>query len=153
MRSLRAREPGAAYHIAKRDRPVLVDSNVWLDVATEDPDWFDWSAGRLARAADREGVAMNAIVYAEVSVKYPTIEELDGFLAPLGVARLELPWEAGFVAGKVFARYRRRGGGKRSPLPDFYIGAHAAVSGLALLTRDPGRYRQYFPRLSIIAPE
>ncbi|MGA8054394.1 MAG: type II toxin-antitoxin system VapC family toxin [Burkholderiales bacterium] len=132
---------------------MLVDSNVWLDVATEDPDWFEWSASRLAKAADREGVAMNAIVYAEVSVKYPTIEELDGFLAPLSVARLELPWEAGFVAGKVFDRYRKRGGDKRSPLPDFYIGAHAAVSGLTLLTRDPRRYREYFPRLRVIAPE
>ncbi len=85
-------------------------------------------------------------------MKYPTIEELDGFLDPLGVARLALPWDAGFLAGKVFERYRRRGGAKPSPLPDFYIGAHAAVAGLPLLTRDPARYREYFPRLTLIAP-
>ncbi|MBI5908360.1 MAG: type II toxin-antitoxin system VapC family toxin [Betaproteobacteria bacterium] len=132
--------------------PVLVDTNVLLDVATEDPLWFDWSASRLSQAANRDGLAINPIVYAELSVHYDTLEALDTALSGHPFARLALPWDAAFVAGKAYRRYRSRGGSKRSPLPDFYIGAHAAVAGLVLLTRDAKRYRDYFPRLKLIAP-
>lgn len=133
--------------------PVLVDSNVLLDVLTEDPRWFDGSAGQLARAADQRELAINPIIYSEVSVGFERIEELEAALPSRSFRRLPLPWEAGFLAGKVFLSYRRRGGRRRSPLPDFYIGAHAAVSGLALLTRDAPRYRNYFPRLELLGPE
>jgi len=132
--------------------PVLVDTNVLLDIATEDPLWFDWSSSRLSQAANRDGLALNPLVYAELSVHYDSIEALEAGISGYPFARLALPWEAAFVAGKAYRRYRRRGGSKRSPLPDFYIGAHAAVSGLALLTRDAKRYREYFPKLRIIAP-
>lgn len=129
--------------------PVLVDTNVLLDIATEDPEWFDWSVARLAQAANRDGLAINPIVYAELSVHY---ESLEAALSGHPFARLALPWDAAFVAGKAYRRYRGRGGAKRSPLPDFYIGAHAALAGLALLTRDAKRYRDYFPRLKLISP-
>jgi predicted nucleic acid-binding protein len=132
--------------------PVLVDTNVLLDIATEDPVWFHWSASRLSQAANRDGLAINPIVYAELSVHYDTLEALEAALSGHPFARLALPWDAAFVAGKAYRRYRSRGGAKRSPLPDFYIGAHAAVAGLALLTRDEKRYREYFPRLRLIAP-
>ena len=131
---------------------VLVDSNVILDVITEDASWGRWSEDSLARAADDGVVAINPIIYAEVSVRFETIEEMESTLPPSRFARLPLPWEAAFLAGKCFRKYRRLGGQRHSPLPDFYIGAHAAVSNLALLTRDPGRYRTYFPRLRLIAP-
>jgi predicted nucleic acid-binding protein len=131
---------------------VLVDSNVLLDVFTEDPTWFDWSSAALARCIDGPGVAINAIIYAEVSVRFARIEELEEALRPAQPDRLALPWEAAFLAGKCFVKYRRRGGARRSPLPDFYIGAHAAVAGMTLLTRDPKRYQTYFPRLSLDAP-
>ena len=133
--------------------PVLVDTNVLLDVATEDPLWFDWSASRLSKAANRDGLAINPIVYAELSVHYETLEALETALSGHPFARLALPWEAAFVAGKAYRRYRSRGGAKRSPLPDFYIGAHAAVAGLVLLTRDAKRYRDYFPKLKLVAPD
>ncbi len=133
--------------------PVLVDSNVLLDVLTEDPRWFDGSAGQLARAADQRELAINPIIYAEISVGFERIEELEAALPSRFFRRLPLPWEAGFLAGKVFLSYRRKGGRRRSPLPDFYIGAHAAVSGLALLTRDAARYRTYFPKLELLGPE
>lgn len=133
--------------------PVLVDTNVLIDVATEDPQWFDWSASRLRLAANRDRLAINPLVYAELSVHYDTLEALEAALSGHPFARLALPWEAAFVAGKAYRRYRSRGGSKRSPLPDFYIGAHAAVAGLALLTRDAKRYREYFPGLRLIAPD
>ena len=132
--------------------PVLVDTNVLLDVATEDPVWADWSASRLSQAANRGGLAINPIVYAELSVHYETIEGLETALAGHPFARLALPWDAAFMAGKAYRRYRSRGGAKRSPLPDFYIGAHAALAGIALLTRHAGRYREYFPKLKLITP-
>ncbi len=131
---------------------VLVDSNVLLDVLTEDPKWLTWSAEALARCADRAGLAINPIVYAEVSIGFDRIEDLDSALPAAVFVRSPLPWEAAFLAGKCFQTYRRRGGERRSPLPDFYIGAHAAVAGLTLLTRDPARYRTYFPKLELIAP-
>ena len=131
---------------------VLVDSNVLLDVMTESEEWFDWSAGALARCADQGELAVNPIVYAEVSVRFARVEELEDALPPSQFLRLPLPWEAAFLAGKCFLAYRRRGGARRSPLPDVYIGAHAAVSGLTLLTRDARRYRTFFPNLDLIAP-
>ena len=131
---------------------VLVDTNVLIDVATEDPRWSDWSGTRLGEAAARGRLALNPVVYAEFPVAYPTIEEVEHALSGLGIHRLPIPYEAAFLAGKVFRRYRERGGTRSAPLPDFFIGAHAAVSGLTLLTRDPRRYREYFPRLRMIAP-
>lgn len=131
---------------------VLVDSNVLLDVLTEDPEWFEWSSVQLAECADSHVLSINPIIYAEVSVGFGTIEELEEVLAPELFARLPLPWEAAFLAGKCFLEYRQRRGARRSPLPDFYIGAHAAVAGLTLLTRDATRYRTYFPTLQLISP-
>lgn len=131
---------------------VLVDSNVLLDVMTEDPTWFAWSSAALARAAETEILIINPLVYAEVSVRFERIEELDAALPPELFRRDGLPWQAGFLAGKCFRTYRRRGGVRRSPLPDFYVGAHAAIRGHALLTRDGSRYRTYFPTLELIAP-
>jgi len=132
---------------------VLVDSNVILDVLGEDPRWFSWSSEALARAADDAHVAINPIIYAEISVGFPRIEDLDDALPPSLFHRLSLPYEAGFLAGKCFVKYRKRGGERRSPLPDFYIGAHAAISAIPLLTRDAARYRGYFPKLELIAPD
>ena len=130
---------------------VLVDSNVLLDLFTDDPRWAPWSEARLAEAFDAGRVVINPIVYAEISVAFDRIETLDAAL-PDELDREDLPWEAAFLAGKCFVEYRRRGGAKRSPLPDFYIGAHAAVTGRALLTRDAGRYRSLLPRLALITP-
>ena len=131
---------------------TLVDSNVLLDVLTEDVRWFAWSSEALARRAGESALVVNPIIYAEVSIGFARIEELDEALNTAGFERRPLPWEAAFLAGKCFQRYRRRGGARTSTLPDFYIGAHAAVSGLALLTRDAARYRTYFPRLEVISP-
>jgi predicted nucleic acid-binding protein len=131
---------------------TLVDSNVILDVVTEDPEWLDWSASALARQADEGPLVVNPIVYAEVAARFERIEDLEAALPPEYYERRELPWEAAFLAGRSFVEYRRRGGQRRLPLPDFYIGAHAAVSGLTLLTRDARRYRTYFRKLRLIAP-
>lgn len=131
---------------------VLVDTNVLIDIFTHDDDWFDWSYDALAAARSSHGVGINPIVYAELSVHFELIEQLDAAVPQQELARLALPWEAAFLAGKAFLAYRRAGGARRSPLPDFYIGAHAAVAGLRLLTRDATRYRTYFPRLELIAP-
>jgi predicted nucleic acid-binding protein len=131
---------------------VLVDSNILLDVATDDPAWGEWSAAELARLGDEAILVINPIVYAEVSIGFPSIEELEAALPVQLYRREEIPYEAAFLAGKTFLRYRKQGGERRSPLPDFFIGAHAAVAGHRLLTRDPARYRMYFPRLGLIAP-
>jgi predicted nucleic acid-binding protein len=136
----------------KACRGVLVDSNVLLDVISSDPVWSAWSAGALAEAAEYATLVINPIVYAEVSITYSTIEALDAALPPALYQREPLPWEAGFLAGKCFLRYRRLGGARRSPLPDFYIGAHAAIRRLALLTRDAARYGTYFPTVPVLAP-
>ena len=131
---------------------TLVDSNVLLDVLTDDEKWAGRSGAALARAADAGRLAINPIIYTEISVGFSTVEELDAALPAGDFERRPLPWAAGFLAGKCFVRYRRGGGGRRSPLPDFYIGAHAAVEGLTLLTRDPRRYRTYLPRLALVTP-
>ncbi|WIY82731.1 type II toxin-antitoxin system VapC family toxin [Propionimicrobium sp. PCR01-08-3] len=131
---------------------TLVDSNVLLDIFTEDPDWSAWSGAALRDAANRGLVCINQIIYAEVSVGFDTIEELEDALPASYFAREALPWPAGFLAGKAFLKYRRLGGTRTSLLPDFYIGAHAAVTGYRLLTRDHGRYSTYFPTVRLIAP-
>ena len=133
--------------------PVLVDSNVFLDIFTEDPKWFSWSSRTLAECAEKDLLIINPIIYAEVSIRFERIEELEEALPPEFFIREELPWEAAFLAGKCFLLYKRRKGKKTSPLPDFYIGAHAAVCGYTLLTRDARRYRSYFPKLRLITPE
>ena len=130
---------------------VLVDSSVLLDVIGEDDDWLDWSAWMLEEAGTGGRLIINPIIYAEISVRVDTMEELDEELEEF-VTRRSLPWHAAFLAGKCFERYRRAGGTRTAPLPDFFIGAHAAVEDLTLLTRDPRRFRTYFPRLRIIAP-
>jgi predicted nucleic acid-binding protein len=132
---------------------VLVDTNVILDVATNDPRWFDWSAQALESAADGCTLVINPIIYAEVSVGYRTIEDLEQRLPASIFRRDALPYEAAFLAGKAFLKYRKRGGGKKVPLPDFYIGAHAAIAGFRLLTRDAARYRAYFPTVEVISPD
>ena len=130
---------------------VLVDANVLLDVLTLDPTWEPWSSGALADAAETNLLAINPIIYAEVSTGFDRPEDVDAAL-PGELQRQSLPWEAAFLASRAFLAYRQRGGTRRSPLPDFYIGAHATVSRYPLLTRDVQRYRTYFPQLQLIAP-
>lgn len=134
-----------------KGRATLVDTNVLLDVLTKDPEWKKWSADHLAEASDRGLLAINPIIYAELAAGFTAIEELDRILGD-DFERLQLPWEAGFLAGQCFKKYRHQGGQRHSPLPDFYIGAHAMVAGLTLLTRDSARYRTYFPKLSLVSP-
>lgn len=133
-------------------RPVLVDSNVLIDIATSDPVWSDWSLAALTEAGQGARLVINPLIYAEVSVAHSRIETLEAALPEEVFHREPLPWPAGFLAGKAFLAYRRRGGARQSPLPDFYIGAHAALRGYRLLTRDRGRYDTYFPQVRIIAP-
>jgi len=132
---------------------VLVDANVILDLVGDDPAWGDWSSAAIAQAADEAQLAINPLIYAELSVGFATIEALEQAVPASDFRREDLPYTAAFLAGKAFQAYRRRGGARRSPLPDFYIGAHAAVAGYRLLTRDPARYRPYFPTVTLIAPE
>lgn len=132
---------------------TLVDTNVLLDIFTDDPQWAGWSGDALAAARDVGVLVINPIVYAEVSVRFAAIEELDEALPAGNFLREELPYPAGFLAGKAYARYRAQGGARRSPIADFYIGAHAAVCGYRLLTRDGACYRTYFPKLTLITPD
>jgi predicted nucleic acid-binding protein len=131
---------------------VLVDSNVLLDVMTGDPRWSDWSTVALRDAAETGRLVINAIIYGEVSVRFSRIEDLEAALPRAMLEREHIPYEAAFLAGKVFQTNRKQGGEKRSPLPDFLIGAHAAVAGYDLLTRDARQYRTYFSGLNVIAP-
>lgn len=119
---------------------------------TEDDAWLEWSSGELARAANAGPLYINPVIYAEVSVRFNRIEDLDDALPRADHERLPLPWEAAFLAGKAFLEYRRNRGPRTSTLPDFFIGAHAAVAELRLLTRDPGRYRTYFPTVALATP-
>jgi hypothetical protein len=132
---------------------TLVDSNVLLDILTEDQRWEDWSTDALAAAAEAGPLYINPIVYSEVSIRFTTVEALDDALPPHDYRREPIPWAAAFLAGKVFLDYRRNEGTRSTTLPDFFIGAHAAIAGHDLLTRDIGRYRTYFPTVSLIAPE
>ena len=131
---------------------TIVDSNVLLDLFTNDPHWADWSAEQLGAAFDRGPVLINPIIYAELSMGFDRIEDLDDAL-PREIEREALPWDAAFLAGRCFLEYRRRGGVRRSPLPDFYIGAHAAVTGRRLLTRDRPRYADSLPGLQLVSPD
>jgi predicted nucleic acid-binding protein len=131
---------------------TLVDSSVMLDILTADPRWTQWSSEALASARDDGHLVINPIVYAEVSAGFDKIEDLEEAVPASDFEREQLPYEAGFLAGKAFLAYRRRGGDRRFPVPDFYIGAHAAVRGYRLLTRDAARYRTSFPSVEVIAP-
>jgi len=137
--------------VARTD-PVLVDSNVILDVAYADPQWRAWSEAAIEQAAEETVLVINPIIYAEVSIGYARLEHVEAVLPVDRFRREALPYEAAFLAGKSFLTYRRRGGRRTSPLPDFYIGAHAAVRAYRLLTRDATRYRTYFPTVQLIAP-
>lgn len=130
---------------------VLVDANALLDILTADPVWSEWSRAALARAA-ADGLAINPIIYSELVPAFREEKELVATLADWPLQRLPLPYEAAWPAAQAFAVYRGRGGTRSSPLPDFYIGAHAAVQGLTLLTRDPARYRTYFPQVVLVCP-
>lgn len=132
---------------------TLVDSNVLIDVLSADFAWGEWSGQALASLGSDGPLVINAVIYAEVSQRYSRKELLDHELPADVFVRESIPWSAAFLAGKAFSDYRRRGGNRRSPLPDFFIGAHAAVEGLRLLTRDASRYRTYFPTVELIAPE
>ena len=132
---------------------ILVDSNVILDIATEDRNWFRWSSETLANCAENNTLVINSIIYAEVSIGFDRIEDVEMVLPVSFFRRDPIPWEAAFLAGKCFMAYRRKGGERSSTLPDFFIGAHAAVVQIPLLTRDVSRYRTYFPKLKLIAPD
>jgi predicted nucleic acid-binding protein len=131
---------------------VLVDSNVLLDVLTDDPRWGGWSSDALSAAADSARLVINPVVFAEVSVRYSRIEDLEAALPPDMIGREHVPWAAAFLAAKAHLAYRQRGGAKSTTLPDFFIGANAAVAGYRLLTRDRSRFASYFPTLELIAP-
>lgn len=131
---------------------TLVDSNVILDVVTDDGEWADWSASMLASAAQRGRLVINPLIYAEVACGFSRIEDLDAALPSAYFVREPLPWPAAFLAARAFLAYRRRGGSRPPPLPDFFIGAHAALAGYTLLTRDRRRYKTYFPKLDLIEP-
>ncbi len=132
--------------------PTLIDTNVLFDFLSQDDEWFDWSSAMIAEAADRGPIVINPIVYAEISVRYDRIEDVEEAFPDEYFVREALPWDAAFLAAKCFERYRKRGGVRTSALPDFFIGAHAAVSGMTLLTRDARRYRTYFPTVKLITP-
>jgi len=132
---------------------VLVDSNVLLDVLSVDEEWFTWSAEKISDCAEEGILCINPIIYSEISIGFNKIEELEAALPEDYLRYLQIPYEAAFLAGKCFLKYRRAGGTKQAPLPDFFIGAHAAIEGMTLLTRDAARYRTYFPGLALIHPK
>jgi len=131
---------------------VLVDSNILLDVFLDDPEWGTWSEEQLTVYGASHHLYINPIIYSEISIGFSRIEDLEQTLQEGGFILLPIPKEALFLAGKIFLQYRKQKGTKRSPLPDFYIGAHAAVETLTLLTRDQRRYRSYFPHLDLVSP-
>ena len=133
-------------------RSTLVDSNILIDVFDQASEWHDWSAAMLAQVASRGPLVINPVIYAEVAAGFASIEDIEAALPESYLRREPLPWAAAFLAGQAFVRYRRLGGSRPSPLPDFYVGAHASVSGHTLLTRDARRYRHYFPKLRVVAP-
>lgn len=131
---------------------ILVDSSVLLDILTEDPVWFEWSSRALEDAANEALLAINPLIYAELSPRFDSLEELDQNLPESDFVREPLPYEAAFLAAKAFVSYRRKGGSRTVPMPDFYIGAHAAVCMYKIVTRDPRRFRMYFPSVELITP-
>ena len=132
---------------------VLVDSSVLLDIFTDDPMWKLWSVTALRDVRATGFAGINPLIYAETSLAFDSVSELDRQLDALLLERLQLPFEAGFGGGRAFLNYRRAGGTRSSPMPDFYIGAHAALEGLTLLTRDTRRFRTYFPSVALISPQ
>lgn len=132
---------------------TLVDTNVLVDIAVRDPAWLNWSRSAISRAALNEPLIINPVIYAEFSVRYDDIDTVDELLPPSEFRREGLPWEAAFAAGAAFRRYRQAGGSRERVLPDFLIGAHAAIRGYSILTRDPKGYRTYFPMVDLISPE
>ncbi len=132
---------------------TLVDTNILLDLVTDDPKWADWSLAKLEAASIAGPLLINDVVYAELAVRYKRIEELDAFIKQAALELAPIPRDSLFLAGKIFTQYRKSGGARTGVLPDFFIGAHAAVGGLPLLTRDVGRYRTYFPSVKLIAPD
>ena len=133
-------------------KDVLVDSSVLIDVLLRDEKWFEWSSAALAAAGNEDELVINPVIYAEVSVRYKSTEDLDRVLPPRLYRRDELPYPAAFLAGRAFVKYRRQNGSRTSPMPDFYVGAHAEVSNFRVLTRDPRRIRRYFPSVELISP-
>lgn len=131
---------------------ILVDTNVLLDIVTDNTEWFDWSQSQLDAASLSGRLAINGVIYAELSTRYGRIEDLEAMLDSAGVTLVDIPREALFLAGKAFLSYRKAGGTRTGVLPDFFIGAHAIARQCPLLTRDPRRYRQYFPTAELIAP-
>ncbi len=132
---------------------LLVDTNVLVDVLADDPEWADWSIGQLRAQSKIHRLAINPVICSELSLTFSTVEALDRTVDELGLAMIEIPRPALFLAGKAFVRYRRQGGKKENVLADFFIGAHAAVSQYPILTRDTRRYLSYFPKVKLIAPE
>jgi predicted nucleic acid-binding protein len=131
---------------------ILFDTNVLLDIATADPTWLGWSEGQLQAAVAKGPILINPIIYAELAPAFATLADLDRWLDSTLFQRLPLPYAAGWLAAQAFVKYRRAGGVRNSPLPDFYIGAQAEAEGLTLVTRDAARYRNYFPTVVLIAP-
>ena len=142
------REPDARYLLA----PTLVDSCVLIDVLANDPDWADWSLEKLDALGQQAPLVINPIILAEISPRFDRADDLDAALRKLPIKREALPWDAAYLAGQAFKIYRTAKGAKRSPMPDFYIGAHALVGNMRLLTRDAVRFQTYFPKLNIISP-
>jgi predicted nucleic acid-binding protein len=132
---------------------ILVDSCVILDIITEDPKWMEWSSLTLEKHANRNQLIINPIIYAEISIGYQKIEEVENRISPEIFKRASIPWEAAFLAGKAFLKYRKSGGHRSLPLPDFFIGAHAMIENLPLLTRDTKRLTYYYPKIKLIAPK
>jgi predicted nucleic acid-binding protein len=141
-------EPSARYIVA----PTLVDSCILIDILADDPHWADWSITQLEQLAAQAPLVINPLILAEISPRFERASDLEAALAGLPLVRQPLPWDAAFLAGQAFKIYRLQKGVKTSPMPDFYIGAHALVSGMRLLTRDAARYSSYFPTLPVISP-
>ena len=152
MTVLAAREPDARYLRPSEPQGTLVDSCVLIDVLANDPAWADWSLDQLDRLGSQAPLIINPLIVAEVSPRFERAGDLEAALAQLPLQRQALPWDAAFLAGQAFKVYRQAQGLKTSPMPDFYIGAHALFGGLQLLTRDAARYRSYFPRLALVSP-
>ena len=152
IRSHSAREPDARYLRRAASWPTLVDSCVLIDVLANDPRWAEWSLGQLDTLGSHAPLIINPIILAELSPRFERAADLEAALAALPLVREALPWDAAFLAGQAFKVYRKTKGAKTSPMPDFYIGAHALVNNLQLLTRDAKRYHSYFPKLNIVAP-
>lgn len=149
---VQVREPSARYLQPMTPRATLVDSCVLIDVLADDPHWADWSLSQLEHCGSRGALVINPIILAEVSPRFERAADLEAALQGLPLVREALPWDAAFLAGQAFKAYRQLQGAKTSPMPDFYIGAHALVGNLQLLTRDSARYRSYFPKLTLIVP-